>query len=919
MVKCRPDLASRARSLTRGHLLAGCAISAFAMAPVAAHAQLISSANAVTSAGGQTPVITTSGTVTDITLSAARTILNWSSFGLGADQTAVYRFQDPSWIVLNRVTGQAVIDGRIEATVGGQPNSGNVWFASPGGVIFGPNARVNVGGLLATTGTVAQAQFLDPANLAFGFTGANAASVQIRGGAELKSGTGPLALISGAVTAEARSTVIGGSVLYAAASDFTVRFAPQPGGLDLLDFIVPAGGGTISTAPLSLLGDTVGRNVMLAVVNRADVTNAVINAAGLIAAQSARSDGGDVVLTAGVDIVNRQPGTVRTNAVTETQFSLGIVSAQRDLIAGFGAPTSVRAEQMSAGRDLAVAAASLDSGTLNAGRTLIVDASRDITLRSGASAGGTATFRSNGAATVGPNGVSTVGRLQMDVGSVSATRLSSGRSIVINASGAGTTTQPAVKLGTLLAEDDILATATNAAGSIVLDRATITGARTDEAPFGRTLSLTARGAQGDVTYGTLPGGSVIDGATRVLLSAGRDVTANVAGLLTLSGGSAGRDFTIRAGDLDITGPITAMNLRVESLGGALRLGSSPLSAVLGAPVGADADPGMLISAADFQQITVTREASFYAGSTVAPGRGDLTVLDLRVDVARVPQLLLAAGGANDIRVTGVLAPITEGGVLTIGEDDVRSPWRPGRILVTGAIGFSRGSPATDYSDLRPFDQVNLNALRDIILGTQRFISLVQAVSPADINISANRPAGVAPTDSERDRVFLTANSLTLSASDRIVQQNTGTVAAPNGVLITSRFARPGALSVTPARVVDLFGAFRNGSGSFSRDFQPDIRSGGATTPTIRFNGCVVTDTGCSISAVTRRAQKLEDLDLLDPALADGLFSLPPEPQVLTFTGPEADVFVTDPVTLGTGSDELWRRRKASPAAAGRAQ
>ena len=125
--------------------------------------------------------------------------------------------------------------------------------------------------------------------------------------------------------------------------------------------------------------------------------------------------------------------------------------------------------------------------------------------------------------------------------------------------------------------------------------------------------------------------------------------------------------------------------------------------------------------------------------------------------------------------------------------------------------------------------------------------------------------------------------------------------------------------MTPARVVDLFGAFRNGTGGFTRDFQPDIRAGGATTPTIRFNGCVVTDSGCSVSAISRRALKLEDLDLLDPSLVDGLFNLPPEPPVLTFAGPEADVFVTDPVTLGTGSDELWRRRKAGTAATNRAQ
>ena len=233
---------------TRDRLFAGCAFSICTMAAFAAQAQLVSGTGSLTSTVGLAPVITTSGTVTDISLGAARTILNWSSFGLGADQTAVYRFQDPSWIVLNRVSGPTLIDGRIEAMVGGQPNSGNVWFAAPGGVIFGPNARVNVGGLLATTGSIAQAAFLDPNNLSFSFTGANAAGVQIRSGAELKSGTGPLALISGDVAADSRSSVVGGSILYAAANDFTVRFAPLPGGLDLLDFIVPAGGGTISAA-----------------------------------------------------------------------------------------------------------------------------------------------------------------------------------------------------------------------------------------------------------------------------------------------------------------------------------------------------------------------------------------------------------------------------------------------------------------------------------------------------------------------------------------------------------------------------------------------------------------------------------------------------------------------------------------------
>lgn len=920
MVGRGPVLTRVAQPGRRTRLLAGCAL-VLAMLPALAHAQLVQGGAPQVSAGGQAPNVVTNGRVTDIGLGAARTVLDWSAFNLASDQTVVYRFEDRGWIVLNRISGQAVIDGQIEALVSGQRNAGNVWFSAPGGVIFGANARVNVGGLLATTGSIAQAGFLDPANLRFSISGTGVAGVQVRGGAELKSGGGALALISGAVTTEAGAKVTGsGTVLYGAANDVTVRFAPLQGDLDLVDFIVPAGSGTGSAAPLTLRGETVGGTVFLAAVNRADIASAVINASGLVAARSATADRGDIVLTAGVDIVNRQPGA-RTNGVTETTAAFGIVSAQRDLLGGFGAPTSLTVGQLSAGRDLGLSAAGLDAGAVNAGRLLLVDASRGITLRSTASSGGAATFRSLGALDIRPGAeIAANGRLQLDVGSVAGSRLTSGRSVVINASGVGANGGPAVNLGLVLAEDDILVTATNAAGSIVLGAATITGARADEAPTGRTLSLTARGAQGDVTYGVVTGGSAIDGATKVLFSAGRDVTANVSGLLTLAGGSAGRNFLVRAGDLDLTGPVTATNLRVESLGGGLLMGSRPtVSSVLAAPLAADAEPVMSISDAEFQQITVANEASFYAGSTLGVARGNLTVLDLHVNTARIPRLLLAAGGANDILVTGNLAPDTGGGVLTIGEADPASPWRPGRILVTGAIGYSTGSPASGFSDLRPFDEVNLNALRDVILGSPRFVSLVAATAPGDIDISGNRPTGVSPTADERDRIFLTSGSLSLSASERIVQQNTGTRGLPNGILITSQILSARALSVTPARVVDLFGAFRNGNGVLIGGFQPFIRSGGVSGPTIRFNGCDVADGGCAVSAISRRSMQIPDLDLIDPSTSDGLFTLPPEPPVLVAAEPDPDAIVTDPVTLGSGSDELWRQSKRERQPAGRSR
>ncbi len=894
----------------RRRLLAGCALAGVIAAPMTANAQLVEGSAALFNAGGRAPTIVQTARVTDVVLDAPRTILNWSSYNLSADQTVVYRFQDASWIVLNRVSGAASIDGQVEALVGASRNAGNVWFQAPGGVIFGANARVNVGGLLATTGAITQAGFLDTTNLRFTASGA-AAPVRVRGGAEIKGGGGAVALIASNVSTDPGAVISGGSSLaYGAANEFTVRFGAQPGGLDLLDFVVPVGGGTASATPLSLLAQSAGGSVLLAVVSRADVASAVINAPGLIAAVSATTDRGDIILAAGVDVLNRQPGTVRTNAVTETAASFGVVTAQRDILGGFGSPTALTAAALSSGRDLGVSAASLDLGAVNAGRTLVLDAGRGITLRGGASSGGAATLRTAGGLNVSGGAINAIGRLQLDVGTVSAGRLSSGRSVIINASGAGSGAAAAIDVGTVTASDDVLFTASNAAGGIVLGAVSLTGSGADEAPSGRTLSLIARGAQGDVAYGGATG-SALSGATNVILSAGRDVTANVNGLLRLNSGVAGRNLTIRAGDLDLLGPVTAANLRVESRIGSMVLGGAPASGAARAALAADLEPALRISDAEFQRISVTGEASFYAGSTIDMSRGDMTVLDLRVNPVRIPRLLLAAGRASDILVTGTLAPDIPGGTLTVGESDAASPWRPARILVTGTLGFALGSPLAGFSDVRPFDEVSLNAVRDVILGSSRFVALVATAAPGDINISANRPAGVAPTADERDRVFLTAGRLGLSASERIVQQNTGTVAVPNGILITSATATSG-LAVTPARVVDLFGIFRDASGAFRPGFSPVVRSGGATSPIIRFNGCDVADTGCGLQGANpRRLIKVEDLDVLNPGSSDGLFTLPPEPPVLTFAQPEPDAIVTDPVMLGSGSDEVWRQKRKS--------
>jgi hypothetical protein len=414
--------------------------------------------------------------------------------------------------------------------------------------------------------------------------------------------------------------------------------------------------------------------------------------------------------------------------------------------------------------------------------------------------------------------------------------------------------------------------------------------------------LSATGEQSDVTFGAAGGGRIV-GAGAVRMSASRDVTATVAGLLTLDAGSAGRTFAVAAQDLEIAGPLVAAALRVESLQGPLTIGGAADAAAA----------GLRIGGAEFQLIRAP-EASFYAGS-VSPGsttRGSLTVQDLNVDPARVPRLNLFAGSAEDVMVRGVLAPTVTGGALAIGDAQSGSAWRPGRVLVSGSIGASSGSPAAGVTGVRAFDTVQLEAARDILIGSQRFIDLVAAAPATGIDVARDLPGGAAPTPDEVGRIFLTAGTASLSARERIVQLNTGLPGLYNGLFLTNGAAAPTAalLTVEPATVVDLFGAFvgqdaqvRTGRfAALARELQVH---GAPGSDLVRFNGCPVGVAGACRTPVDSRPADVLGL-LSDLEVAGEQATL--EPLLAIASAPE-DEDEADPVITGAGNEEIWRRRK----------
>ncbi|HYD44700.1 MAG TPA: filamentous hemagglutinin N-terminal domain-containing protein [Phenylobacterium sp.] len=873
------------------------------------------------SPGGAGPSISTppaSGTgAMDIVLGAPRTILTWQDFNVAAGETVNFRFDQRSWIVLNRLTGgQMTIDGQVNGLVGGGAG-GNVWFSAPNGVVFGPNARVNVGGLLATTSQLLDDEsFLDPRQSTIDFRAPSGSfgGVTVQGGARLEGSGGTLALVAAQVNTAAGSQIGGAAdVFYGSAANFSVDFLPTgDNDLALLNFLVPAGGGSASPTPLNLAGETLARNVTIAHVSRADVLNAVISAPGLIVAQSASGRDGNVILSSGIDIgggVTASPSPGGRAALTADFGEVIATGGIRIHMRGAASQTSFFADYLAAGAavESRTGQFTMQAGpdqTLSAGTYVYIDAPNGITTQAVGAvqdasfyATSDGEWESPGTGVINLGAVSAGGGIYASGQRVISPSLASGGAVGARTSGASAGA-PAIQLGEVLAATEVNLLAGN--GSIQLERVTLTGVGAAGAPF---FSANATAADADVIFGSAaPGALIGPPGYAASIVAGRDVRVNLGGAASFNTLQAGRDLRLTAADLTLGSALTARSAQIESATGAL---------ILGGPAGASPANTMVIDNAEFQRIRVSDQASFYAGPTsVAAPRGDLTVRDLAVDPGRVPRLNLYAGTGNDVRVTGVLTPTASGGELRIGMDDAVSAWRPRRILVSGSIGAASGSPQAGFTGVRAFGSVRLNAANDVIIGSQRFIDLIIPTPASQIDIARGLPTGAAATGEEVGRVFLAAGVLSLSAGDRIVQQNTAAAGEENGLYLAN--ALSGArgdtvLTLGGTPLVDLFGGFVDQAGVLQTGFRaalaPELRrpSGAAFSRSVRFNGCSIGGGGgCGITGGPEFGFRLEDFVRPDQITDQPLLTSAPEAE---------DEDETDPVVTGAGNEEIWRSRK----------
>ncbi len=215
-----------------------------------------------------------------------KAILNWESFSIGpGGQVNFLQQQGSSSVALNRVLGNnpSQIFGSLTA-------NGRVFLVNPSGILFGPGANVSVGGLVASTLSITDQDFLDGRYV---FSNAGGAGSVVNQGS-INSFSGYTALLAPQVTNEGFIFANMGNVALAAGErvsldmvgDNLIRVSVDQAALDAA--IVNRGN-----------IEAFGGNVLLAAHSANALLDTVLNTQGFVRAARMIEQGGEIVLDGG--------------------------------------------------------------------------------------------------------------------------------------------------------------------------------------------------------------------------------------------------------------------------------------------------------------------------------------------------------------------------------------------------------------------------------------------------------------------------------------------------------------------------------------------------------------------------------------------------------------------------------------------
>ncbi|MCE9665951.1 filamentous hemagglutinin N-terminal domain-containing protein [Halomonas sp. M5N1S17] len=233
-----------------------------------------------------------SGGATEMTITqgSQNAAINWQAFDIASGETVNFAQPNSSATVLNRVLGSdpSSILGSLNA-------NGNVFLINPNGVLFGQSASVNVGGLVASTLSLSDSDFMAGH---YSFAGTGDGSIVNQG--TINADGGYIALLGANVSNQGTLQANLGTVALAAgdaitldvAGDGLLNVAVSQGALDAL----AQNGGMIQAD---------GGKVLMTAQSAGELFQSAVNNTGVIRAQSIDNRNGTIMLMG-----DMQSGTV---------------------------------------------------------------------------------------------------------------------------------------------------------------------------------------------------------------------------------------------------------------------------------------------------------------------------------------------------------------------------------------------------------------------------------------------------------------------------------------------------------------------------------------------------------------------------------------------------------------------------------
>ena len=281
---------------------AACALLAvLANLSPSAYAADAANARVVVGAGS----VATSGTTTTINQVSQRLAIDWTQLSTAANEALRFNQPNAQAIALNRITGSSP-----SSFLGSLTANGQVFILNPNGVLFGAGSQVNVGGLVASTLSMSNADFMAGRNV---FTNSGGTGSVVNKGTMTATQGGYLALLAPEVRNEGVMTASLGTALLAAGNKVTLNLDNG----SLLGYSIDQGA-INALAENKQLIKADGGQVLLSAKALDALTTATVNNTGVIEARTIQNKAGRIMLMG-----DMEHGTVNVGGTLDASAPTG--------------------------------------------------------------------------------------------------------------------------------------------------------------------------------------------------------------------------------------------------------------------------------------------------------------------------------------------------------------------------------------------------------------------------------------------------------------------------------------------------------------------------------------------------------------------------------------------------------------------